>query len=53
MAVEQAVEETAHRLLLTDVEGLVLEAPRAQLGGELGGLGQRLHTSAAADHDRA
>ena len=42
------VEEAADRLLLADVEALVLEAPR-QPGGELGGLRQRLLAAPAGD----
>ncbi len=48
MALEQPVEEAPDRLLLADVEGLVLEGP-GQAGGQLGGLRQRLLAATAGD----
>ena len=48
VALQQAVEEAADRLLLADVERLVLEGAR-QPGGELRGLGQRLLAPPAGD----
>ena len=52
VALQQRVEEAADRLLLADVEALVLEAA-GQGGGQLGGLRQRLLAAPAGDHDGA
>ena len=52
MALQQAVEEAADRLLLADVERLVLEGA-GQTGGQLGRLGERLSAAPAADHGGA
>ena len=49
VALEHAVEEEPDRVLLADVELLVLEGA-GQAGGQLGGLGERLRPAAAADH---
>ena len=52
VALEHAVEEGADRVLVADVELLVLEGAR-QARGQLGGLGERLGAAPAADHGGA
>ena len=52
VALEQPVEEAIDRLLVADVERLVLKGA-GQLARQLGGLRQRLGTAPAADHGGA
>ena len=52
VALQQAVEEPLDRLLVADVERLVLEGA-GQAGGQPGGLRQRLLAAPATDHGGA